>query len=121
VRRYLRATVGAPIGLDRIEGTEVGFVAAVARWAIAEGVDRRTLLRLGVSPSVLTLAGVRQVPVLERLRRFWAPAPFTIADLVRRSGFSETSIRRAVDAGLKIDALRLVVRTGRTNSYEPVA
>ena len=118
VRRYLRSVVGAPVRHARdAADAEAEFITAAKRWAERVGVDRGTLLALGVDSRVLDRAGVRTTPLSERLRRHWEPAPFSIADLARRSGLPESSVRRAVATDEAAGLLRRVAREDRTVLY----
>ena len=118
VRRYLRILVGAPTRRgDAADQAESDFIAVASRWADRVGVDRQALLALGVNRSTLDLAGIRRVPPNEWLRRYWNPAPFSIADLARRSGVSPAIVRRAIGLDEEAGLLRQEGRDGRTVLY----
>ena len=114
VRRYLRAVVGAPTSQGDTAGlAESAFVEVAADWSDRVGVDRHALLALGVDGDVLDAAGVTHLAANQRLRRFWGPEPFSVADLARRSGMSAAVVRRAIALDEEAGLLR---RVGRDRS-----
>lgn len=119
VRRYLRALIGVPLtASDSIGETEDGFVDAATRWCERTAVDRRTLLHLGVDRRILDVAGVRQAPTNEVLRRHWPEGAFSASDLARRSGFSEPAVRRAIARDEEAGLLRRASGEGRAAWWE---
>jgi hypothetical protein len=119
VRRYLRAVVGAPLrGRGTIEEAQDGFVEVAAEWCAQSGVDRRTLLGLGVDRVVLDAAGVLQPPTHEVLRGWWPAGPFAVSDLARRSGFSESTVRQAIARDVEAGLLRRSIERGRAVLWE---
>jgi len=118
VRAYLRALVGAPVRpSDRVETAEPTFVHVIASWAERVGVQRQTLAAVGVSRSVLDRGGVRPTPLAELIRRNYTAGTFGVADLVRRSGASDGSVRAVVAEDERAGRLRRVGSSGRTVLY----
>ncbi len=118
VRGYLRALVGAPIrASDRVDTSEPGFVEAAASWSARSGVDRRTLSYVGVPRRVLDAAGLRPRPVADLVRRHYGSAPFTVADLVRKSGVSTASVRDVLIEDVEAGRLERRGTAGRMVLY----
>lgn len=113
-KAYLRAVIGAPLGRgDTVESTEPGFVSSAADWAKTAGVDRQTLLTLGVPPSVLDRAGIAPTPVVDLIREFYGPEPFSVSDLARRACVSEASVRKALAIDERAGLVRRHGQIGR--------
>lgn len=119
VRQYLRMVVGASTDETATTAEELrdAFMAVVADWCATSGVDRHTLVRLGVDPRALDEAGVRQPTARELLRRWWPTAPFTARQLAERSGWSEPTVRDAL-AGDEADGTLRRVPDGRASLWE---
>jgi hypothetical protein len=118
IRRYLRALVGAPVkGAERLDDHEAAFVDAVPRWSARAGVDRRTLLKMGVERRVLDRAGLRQPPAAELVRQHYPESPFSVADLARSSGIAANSVRQAVTQDEADGLLQRVGKDGRVILY----
>ena len=101
---------------DEVGTTEADFVAVVARWAHASGVDRRTLSYVGVPAAVLKAAGVKHTPVPDLVRPHYSSDPLTATDLVRRSGATLSSVRTVIAADERSGLLERV-RKGTTVAY----
>lgn len=118
VRAYLRLLVEAPVrASDRLDSTETAFIDVGATWAARSGVDRRTLAEIGVPREVLDAAGIAATPVGELVRRQYGTDPFTVADLVRRSGVSTASVRAVLAEDEKARRIRQVESQGRAIQY----
>lgn len=118
VRAYLRLLVGAPLrASDRLETVEPAFVDVVDRWSERAGIDRRTLAAVGVPRRVLNEAGIRPTPVGELIRRQYSAEPFSVIDLVRRSGASPASVRGVIAEDEQNGQLKRVGSAGRNILY----
>ena len=118
VRTYLRALIGSPVrSSDRTEDSEPAFVQTIASWSEWAGVDRRTLAAVGVPRRLLNEAGVRRTPVGDLVRRRYTTDTFTVAELVRRSGASPSSVRKVLAEDERVGRLKRVATTGRTVLY----
>jgi len=119
VRRYLRSVVGFALsGGDTVDDAEQKFTQIAAQWCARTGVDRRTLLVLGVSGRTLDAAGVRQVASNDLLRRYWPDGVFSVAELARRSGVSEATARQAMIRDEEAGLIRRAGREGRAVLWE---
>lgn len=120
-RSYLRLLVGAPEGAaNAAQSTELEFIAVAARWAERTGVDRQTLVRLGVPKNVLDRAGIIQVPIEALVRRFYSTTPFDVATLARRSCVSEGSVRQALANDERTARVQRVASAGRAVMWRRV-
>jgi hypothetical protein len=118
VRTYLRVLVGSPVrSTDRLRTSEAAFVRAVPDWSDKRGVDKRTLVAMGVPRRVLDATGIAPTPVGERIRRHYGKAPFTVADLVRKSGASVASVRSVIADDVRAGRLKRIANDGRTVLY----
>jgi hypothetical protein len=103
---------------DTVEAARDAFVDVAAGWSARTGVDRRTLMGLGVEGAVLDEAGVQQPLSHEVVRGWWPTGPFTAADLARRSGLSEPTVRRAIACDESAGLLRRTAGHGRAVLWE---
>lgn len=118
VRTYLRLLVEVPVrASDRLDPAETAFIEVAAGWSARSGVDRRTLADLGVPREVLDAAGIVGTPVADLVRRQYGTAPFTAADLVRRSGASLASVRTVLAEDEKGGRVTRVPSEGRAFRY----
>ncbi len=121
VRRYLRAVIGVPVSAgDSTDEARVAFIYAVAGWCERFGVDRRTLMDLGVDRETLDEASVWQPSTYELLRRWWPDDAFSVRDLARRSTLSESTVRQAIARDEESGLLRRAGRRGRAVVWERV-
>jgi hypothetical protein len=56
-------------------------------------------------------------PVLVRLSQYWGSCQFSVADLARWSGMSESSVRKAVTRGEEEGVLKRVASEGQKILY----
>jgi hypothetical protein len=119
VRAYLRAVIGAPLRASAGNPAkgEAAFVGAAQRWAKQAGVDRRTLARIGVTRRVLDAAGVAAVSAEARIRRLYTREPFTVAQLAKRAGVTEASVRRVLAIHEETGEIVRAGRVGRALQY----
>lgn len=118
VRAYLRLLVEAPVrASDRLDLAEEAFVEVAGDWSARSGVDRRTLADLGVPRKVLDAAGIIATPVAELVRRQYGKAPFTAADLARKSGASLASVRTVLAEDERGGQVTRVPGEGRAIRY----
>jgi hypothetical protein len=111
--------IGASIRRDdTVESTQAAFIAVAAEWCVRSGVDRDTLFTLGIDRTTLRRAGVAPRPTHELLRAWWPAASFTVADLARRSGYSEPTVRRALAVDERSGLLRRVATNARATAWE---
>jgi hypothetical protein len=121
VRSYLRLLVGAPVrATDEAAVTEQGFVAAAARWAGRNGVDRRTLSGVGVPKATLDRAGLRQPSIEVLIRHHYSTTPFSVATLARRSCTSEASVRQTLADDLRAGVVEQMPGPGRATMWRLV-
>jgi hypothetical protein len=105
---------------DRIEKAEPTFIEAVGRWSRRNGVDRRTLSRLGVERRVLDAAGLHPTPVADLIRQHYGEGPFSIAEVALRSALSDASVRQTVYADDDEGTITSVGKRGKTVLYKRV-
>ena len=118
IRAYLRALIGSPVrSADLMQTTQAPFVDAVGNWTERTGVDRRTLVRIGVDPKVLDLAGLKATPVSDIVRRHYQSEPLSVADLARRSGVSSASVRQTVYDDVSNGLVAAIDGPGKTVLY----
>lgn len=118
VRTYLRLLVGAPVRVsDCLGSAEVAFITVAADWSARSGVDRRALEELGVPRDVLDAAEITPTPVAELVRRQYGMSPFTVADLVRKSGVSMASVRNVLMEDERSGRIERVAHRGRAVRY----
>jgi hypothetical protein len=118
IRTYLRLLVEAPVrASDRLCAAEAAFIEIAADWSARSGVDRRTLADLGVPRDILDAAGIERTPVAELVRRQYSSDPFTVADLVRRSGVSTASVRAVLAEDERSGWIGRLASRGRAITY----
>lgn len=118
VRAYLRAVAGAPLrGRDSTASTESAFVAVAGRWAKRAGVDRQSLLTIGVSAETLDRAGVAPSSAQELVRAEYNSQAFTIADLANRACVSSSSVRSTVAEDEAAGIIERMPSAGRAHHW----
>lgn len=95
----------------------MAFIEVAAGWSERAGVDRRTLREMGVPREVLDAAGVVATPVAELVRCQYGTRPFTVADLVRKSGVSMASVRSMLAEDERAGRVSRVKSEGRAIRY----